>query len=87
MNGISHGRRKSVKSDDVGRPRKRTSDETVTLGFRVDPALVSALDTEAERQSAEQPPGKARVSRTDVIKMALYKWLAEQQQRRSGRSK
>lgn len=51
------------------------------LGFKVDPALVAALDAEAIRQTKARPTGHAKVSRTEVVKGVLYAWLAQQQKR------
>lgn len=53
----------------------------MALGFKVEPDLIRALDEEAERLSAEQEVGRAKVSRTEVIKMVLYQWLAERKRR------
>lgn len=61
---------------EMGRPRKRSDDEILPLSFKVAPDLVAALDAEAAKQTAELPPGRAKVSRTDVIRQALYEWLA-----------
>lgn len=61
---------------EMGRPRKRQPGEDVILGFKVSQDLVSALDDEAEARSDAQEPGRAKVSRTDVIRVALHEWLA-----------
>lgn len=74
---MSTSRRQTVLSESVGRPRKRGLNESTSLGFKVDPELLRALDAEAERMSALQPPGRAKVSRTEVIKVVLYEWLAK----------
>jgi hypothetical protein len=36
------------------------------------------LDSEAARMSAERPAGSARISRTEAIKVILYRWLETQ---------
>ncbi|MGB8298059.1 MAG: hypothetical protein WCG85_21785 [Polyangia bacterium] len=41
------------------------------------------MDAEAERMSAEQPPGRAKLSRTEMIKIALFEWLAARAKARS----
>lgn len=65
----------------MGRPRKTRPEESVALGFKVEPDLVQALDAEAVRLSAEQPLGRAKVSRTEVIKTVLYAWLGDRKRR------
>jgi hypothetical protein len=70
---------------DVGRPRTRPPGETTTLSFKAEPKLLEALDAEAERMSAEQPPGRAKLSRTEMIKIALFEWLAARAKARSER--
>lgn len=60
---------------DVGRPRIRPPGETIALGFKAEPELIEALDAEAARLSAERPPGSARISRAELIKIILHDWL------------
>lgn len=60
---------------DLGRPRKRSPEENLILSFQVGPDLIAALDGEAARQTAEQPSGRAKVSRTDIVRQALHEWL------------
>jgi hypothetical protein len=67
--------------DAVGRPRTRPPGESIALGFKAEPALVEALDKEAERMSALRPAGSANTSRTEVIKIILHEWLAKQTKR------
>jgi len=65
----------SSKLLDVGRPRTRPPTESIALGFKAEPRLVTALDEEAARMTAERPAGSAKISRTEVIKVILYRWL------------
>lgn len=74
---ISKERRRPLPSREVGRPRKSRPGESTALGFKVEPDLVRALDEEAERMTSKQEPGRGKVSRTEVIKMVLYQWLAD----------
>ena len=67
-----------VRMADVGRPRTRPAGEDTILSFKVEPKLVKALDSEAARMSAERPAGSARISRTEAIKVILYRWLDTQ---------
>jgi hypothetical protein len=69
--------KKSARLPDVGRPRVRALTETINIGFKADPDLVRALDEEAARLTAERGPGASKVSRTEVIKVVLARWLAE----------
>jgi hypothetical protein len=63
---------------DVGRPKIRPPGEDTILSFKVESKLVKALDAEAARMSAERPAGSARISRTEAIKVVLYRWLESQ---------
>jgi hypothetical protein len=81
----SHGRSKSGKSDDVGRPRKRPPGETLTLSFKAAPSLIDALDKEAAIMSSEQPPGRSLISRSELVKIALHQWLESRAKSRSGK--
>lgn len=64
--------------NDVGRPKTRPPGEDTILSFKVESKLVKALDAEAARMSAERPAGSARISRTEAIKVVLYRWLESQ---------
>jgi hypothetical protein len=77
--------RRSVKLADVGRPRTRPAGETLSLGIKVDPKLVDLLDKEAKIMSAEQPPGRAAISRGELIRIALHEWLAARAKARGER--
>jgi hypothetical protein len=68
--------RKSVKVDNVGRPRVRPLGEDIILGFKVSDATVKALDAEAEIMSRERPAGASRVSRTECLKILVAEALA-----------
>ncbi|MGD0836908.1 MAG: hypothetical protein ABSB49_09735 [Polyangia bacterium] len=48
------------------------------MSFKVEAKLVKALDNEAARMSSERPAGSARISRTEAIKVILYRWLEAQ---------
>ena len=76
MTESSHRSHKSAKLPDVGRPRVRALTETINIGFKADPELVSALDEEAAHLTAERGPGASKVSRTEAVKVILAKWLA-----------
>jgi hypothetical protein len=82
MTAVSKSRAVPLLSAGVGRPKKKRPEETVSLGFSVEPDLIRALDAEAERLTTEQPSGRGRVSRTEVIKMVLYRWLDDQKKRK-----
>ncbi|MBN2573554.1 MAG: hypothetical protein JXP73_03240 [Deltaproteobacteria bacterium] len=65
----------------MGRPRIRALTETINIGFKAEPKLVRALDEEAARLTAERGPGASKVSRTEVIKVILARWLADRIER------
>jgi hypothetical protein len=75
---VDNSRRTKVRMTDVGRPKTRPPGEDTILSFKVEPKLVKALDGEAARMSAERPAGSARISRTEAIKVILYRWLESQ---------
>ena len=75
---VDNSRRTKVRTADVGRPRTRPPGEDTILSFKVESKLVKALDAEAARMSAERPEGSARISRTEAIKVVLYRWLESQ---------
>ena len=77
MNENSQRSQKSARLPEVGRPRVRALTETINIGFKAEPDLVRALDDEAARLTAERGPGASKVSRTEVIKVVLARWLAE----------
>ena len=83
----SRARLKSAKLADVGRPRTRPLGETLSLGIKVDPKLAAALDAEVKLMNAEQPPGRASISRGELIRIALHEWLAARAKSRAERSK
>jgi hypothetical protein len=68
--------RKSAKLADVGRPRTRPPGEKTTLSFQVEDSFLKALDEEALRLTAERGPGASKVSRSEMVKVILSKWLA-----------
>jgi hypothetical protein len=68
--------RKSAKLVDVGRPRTRPPGEDTVLSLKVTDALVSALDAEAKAMNAEQPLGRASISRGELIRILLHEGLA-----------
>jgi hypothetical protein len=73
---------KTAKTAKVGRPRVRPLNETVPLSIKIDPDLMRALDTEVEAANVGLPLGRARVSRGELIRMALHEWIAT---RKAGR--
>ena len=81
----SQRHRRSAKLHDVGRPRTRPPGETLSLGIKVDPKLAEALDAEVKVMNAEQPPGRASISRGELIRIALHEWLATRAAARSKR--
>ncbi len=78
----SQRRHKSAKLLDVGRPRTRPLGETLSLGIKIDPKLAEALDAEAARMTAERPPGSAKISRGELIRVILLEWLAAREKSR-----
>lgn len=82
MNENSQRSHKSARLPDVGRPRVRALTETINIGFKAEPELVRALDDEAARLTAERGPGASKVSRTEVIKVVLARWLADRSKSR-----
>jgi hypothetical protein len=68
---------KSARILDVGRPRARPEDEDTILSFRVSDATIKALDAEAARLTAERGPGASKVSRTEMVKMIIARWMGE----------
>ena len=83
----SQRHRRSAKLADVGRPRTRPPGETLSLGIKVDPKLAEALDAEVKVMNAEQPPGRASISRGELIRIALHEWLAARAKTRAEHSK
>jgi hypothetical protein len=78
--------RKSAKLPDVGRPRTRPPGEKTTLSFQVEDAFLKALDEEAARLTAERGPGASKVSRSEMVKVILAKWLAARAERSKPRA-
>jgi hypothetical protein len=72
----SQGQTRSAKLPDVGRPRKRPLGEDTVLSFKVGDELIAKLDAEAKTMSAEQPPGRAAISRGELIRILLHEGLA-----------
>ena len=60
----------------MGRPRTRPPGEKTTLSFQVEDSFLKALDEEALRLTAERGPGASKVSRSEMVKVILAKWLA-----------
>ena len=80
----SHQQNRSAKlCDVVGRPRKRPIGENTVLSFKVGDDLIAMLDAEAKAMSAEQPPGRASVSRGELIRILLHEGLAAHAKTRS----
>jgi hypothetical protein len=71
--------RRTTKSarltDGMGRHRTRPLGEDTVLSFKVSDALVRALDAEALRLTADRGPGASKVSRSEMVKLILAKWL------------
>jgi hypothetical protein len=74
--------KKSARLLDVGRIRKRQPGEKGILSFQVEEDLLTALDNEATRLTAERGPGASKVSRSEMVKVILAKWLAERSKSR-----
>jgi predicted transcriptional regulator len=60
----------------VGRPRTRPVGESTILSLKVEDELIRALDEAAKTMSAEQPAGRASISRGELVRIALHEWLA-----------
>jgi len=60
----------------VGRPRTRPVGESTILSLKVEDELIHALDEAAKAMSAEQPAGRASISRGELVRIALHEWLA-----------
>jgi hypothetical protein len=72
-------------TEALGRPRKRPVDEDSALSFRVGDGLIRALDEEAKAMTAEQEPGRPRLSRGDVCRILLHEGLAAHAKARTGK--
>jgi hypothetical protein len=59
----------------VGRPktRKPKAGEPIQISITVDGSLIQRLDEEAAQISSERPG--MRLTRADVIRIALHEWL------------
>jgi hypothetical protein len=68
--------RKSGKLPDVGRPRTRPPGPKTTLSFQVSDEIVTSLDNEAARMTAERGPGASKVTRSELVNIILAKWAA-----------
>lgn len=77
----------SASVSKVGRPRKRPEGESTAMGFKISPELAAAIDAEAIKMTEEQPQGLPRVSRTDVIRVALHEFIERRQKTRAKPSK
>ena len=66
----------------VGRPktRKPKAGESIQISITVDGALIQRLDGEADRISSERPG--MRLTRADVVRIALHEWLASRDKSR-----
>jgi hypothetical protein len=73
---------KSARLSDVGRPRTRPEGEETILSFRVSDATINALDAEASRLTSERGPGASKVSRTEMVKMIIARWMSERSKSR-----
>lgn len=79
---VENSRGNNVRVADVGRPKTRPPGEDTILSFKVEARLIKALDAEAARMTGERPLGSARISRTEAIKVILYRWLESQSKAR-----
>ncbi|MGC9986688.1 MAG: hypothetical protein ABSF35_24110 [Polyangia bacterium] len=77
--------KKAAKLADVGRPRTRPPGEDTVLSLKVTDDLVSALDAEAKAMNAEQAPGRASISRGELIRILLHEGLAAHAKARTGK--
>jgi hypothetical protein len=88
---ITENSRRSKRSaklpGSLGRPRTRPVGESTILSLKVEDELIRLLDAEAKTMSAEQPPGRASVSRGELVRIALHEWLAARAKARAERSK
>jgi hypothetical protein len=79
----SQRKRRSVRLPDVGKHRKWADEEIGVLSFKVGGDLIRALDEEAKAMSAEQPPGRAAISRGELVRILLHEGLAAHAKARS----
>ena len=75
-------RRSARLPSEMARPRTRPVGAKTVLSFQVEDSLVEALDAAAEEMTRTRPPGSAKVARSEVVKVALTKWLAERSKSR-----
>jgi hypothetical protein len=66
----------SARFTDVGRHRKWAADDISVLSFKVEGELIRLLDEEAKTFSAEQPAGRAAISRGELVRILLHEGLA-----------
>jgi predicted transcriptional regulator len=59
----------------MARPRTRPAGAKTVLSFQVEDSLVEALDAAADEMTRTRPPGSAKVTRSEVVKVALSHWL------------
>ena len=77
-NEASQRPRKAAKLPaDMARPRTRPIGAKTVLSFQVEDSLVEALDAAAEEMTHARPVGSTKVTRSEVVKVALSKWLAD----------
>ena len=55
---------------------------TMGPGIKIDPKLAEALDAEAARMTAERPPGSAKISRGELIRIIILQWLETREKSR-----
>ena len=83
-NETSQRPRKPAKlSPEMARQRTRAPGAKTVLSFLVEDSLVEALDAAAEEMTRTRPPGSAKVARSEVVKVALAKWLADRSKPRA----
>ena len=66
----------SARFADVGRHRKWAANDISVLSFKVEGELIRLLDEEAKTFSAEQPAGRAAISRGELVRILLHEGLA-----------
>ncbi len=71
----------------LGRPRTRPPGESTILSFKVSDELVAALDVEARAMNAEQPAGRASITRGELVRILLHEGLAAHAKARAERAK
>jgi hypothetical protein len=79
-----HGK-KSAKLAGMGRPRTRPVGESTVLSLKVEDELIRLLDEEVATQNRELPKGRSAISRGELVRLALYEWLAAKAKARAER--